>query len=62
MPKDIYIECKDCGKNFLFSIDEQEYFKDMDFEQPKRCPACRKRKKAKSQERELFQYYGGYDF
>lgn len=40
--------CKDCGKSFVITPEEQKYFKSMGFQLPKRCKDCRKiRKEAK---------------
>lgn len=40
--------CKDCGKSFIITPEEQRYFKSMGFELPKRCQDCRRiRKEAK---------------
>ena len=45
--EDKTIICKDCGKDFLFTIGEQEFFKEKGFENdPVRCPDCRKARKA----------------
>ena len=46
------IVCKDCGSEFVFSVGEQEFYKEKGFENdPKRCPKCRKAKKAAQQNR-----------
>lgn len=38
--------CKDCGKEFIFTQGEQEFYKEKGFENgPKRCPECRRAKK-----------------
>lgn len=38
--------CKDCGKTFLFTEAEQEFYKKKNFEnEPQRCPECRAAKK-----------------
>lgn len=45
--EDKKITCKDCGKEFLFTVGEQEFFKEKGFENdPVRCPDCRKARKA----------------
>ena len=45
--EDKTIVCKDCGKEFVFSVGEQEFFKEKGFENdPVRCPECRKARKA----------------
>ncbi len=51
------IECSDCGSNFTFTVEEQEFFQSRGYtNEPKRCPDCRQ---ARKQER-----YGnsGYDY
>lgn len=41
------IVCKDCGSTFVFSEQEQDFFREKGFEnEPQRCPACRAAKKA----------------
>ncbi|CAB1262165.1 zinc-ribbon domain-containing protein [Clostridium sp. MT-14] len=41
------IICKDCGKEFVFTEGEQEFYKEKGFENdPVRCPECRKKRKA----------------
>lgn len=39
------LKCKDCDDDFVFSEDEQEFFREKNFTEPKRCPACRKAKR-----------------
>ena len=37
--EDKKIICKDCGKEFIFTVGEQEFFKEKGFENdPVRCP------------------------
>ena len=39
--QDKTITCKDCGEEFVFTVGEQEFFKEKGFENdPVRCPAC----------------------
>ncbi|ADK16849.1 MULTISPECIES: zinc-ribbon domain-containing protein [Clostridium] len=41
------IVCKDCGKEFVFTEGEQEFYKEKGFENdPVRCPECRRKRKA----------------
>jgi hypothetical protein len=42
--KDRVLICIQCEKKFVFSVVEQEYFISMGFDEPKRCPLCRKNK------------------
>ena len=37
--EDKTIVCKDCGKDFVFTVGEQEFFKEKGFDnEPVRCP------------------------
>ena len=38
--------CVDCGNRFELSYGEQRYFREHHLELPKRCPACRSRRRA----------------
>ena len=41
------LKCKDCGAEFVFTENEQALYKERGFEnEPKRCIACRRIKKA----------------
>ena len=40
------LECKDCGAEFIFSVEEQEFFASKGFDnKPVRCKACKQAKK-----------------
>lgn len=40
------ITCKDCSSDFLFTENEQAFYKEKGFEnEPLRCPDCRKARK-----------------
>ena len=40
------LQCKDCGKQFVFTVGEQEFYKEKGFEnEPQRCPECRQARK-----------------
>lgn len=43
--EDQKLVCQDCGKEFVFSASDQEFFEKKGFQPPKRCPECRKAKK-----------------
>ena len=44
--EDKTIVCKDCGKEFVFTVGEQEFYKEKGFDnEPVRCPECRKSRK-----------------
>ena len=55
--KDKTLECSDCGNEFTFSVEDQEFFQSKGYtNEPKRCPECRQARKAR-------QYgNGGYDY
>ncbi len=42
--ENMIITCIQCGAEFDFSIDDQIRHREMKFDNPKRCPACRKHK------------------
>lgn len=46
--KDKTLQCKDCGKDFVYTVKDQEFYTKMNFEPPKRCKDCRKKKKEKN--------------
>ena len=44
--EDKTIICKDCGNEFVFTVGEQEFYKEKGFENdPVRCPDCRRARK-----------------
>lgn len=44
--EDKKIICKDCGKEFVFTVGEQEFYKEKGFDNdPVRCPDCRRARK-----------------
>ncbi|MBU3979213.1 zinc-ribbon domain containing protein [Patescibacteria group bacterium] len=45
--KDITLTCKDCGQNFVWTADEQEFYKQKNFSAPLRCKNCRVKARAK---------------
>ena len=56
MYEDKTLVCKDCGKEFVWTAGEQEFYASRSFEnQPQRCKACRDaRKNAPRGERQMF--------
>jgi hypothetical protein len=44
--EDKVLICLDCGDSFLFNAGEQTYFKSKGLSQPKRCRACRQKRRA----------------
>ena len=57
MFEDKTLVCKDCGKEFVWTAGEQEFYASRGFEnQPQRCKACRDaRKNATRGERQMFE-------
>ncbi|MBE6071330.1 MAG: cytochrome C551 [Clostridium butyricum] len=50
--EDRTLVCKDCGKEFIFTVGEQEFFKEKGFDNdPVRCPDCRRARKAQRNNR-----------
>ena len=48
--QDKTIKCVDCGTEFVFTARDQEFYKEKGFtNEPKRCKACRDKKKAERQ-------------
>lgn len=44
--KDKTIKCIDCGEEFTFTAGEQQFYQEKGFtNEPKRCKACRDKKK-----------------
>jgi hypothetical protein len=43
---DITIICKDCKTEFIWTEAEQQYYAEHKFVSPKRCKACRSKRKA----------------
>jgi|SRR5208283_6085116 len=40
------LNCCDCGANFIFSAEDQEFYQSKGFtNEPKRCPTCRQARK-----------------
>lgn len=47
MYEDKTLTCKECGKEFIFTAGEQEFYAEKGFEnEPQRCKACRSARKA----------------
>jgi CxxC-x17-CxxC domain-containing protein len=40
------LTCADCGQEFVFSASEQQFYADRGFSDPRRCPSCRRARKA----------------
>ncbi len=60
MFEDKTLTCRDCGREFVFSASEQEFFAEKGFtNEPGRCPECRAARKQNSnrggfRQREMF--------
>lgn len=39
------LTCQDCGQIFVFTERDQEFFSSKGFQDPKRCPDCRRARK-----------------
>jgi hypothetical protein len=39
--RDQILDCIECGRNFIFTKGEQQYFASKGLSTPKRCPECR---------------------
>ncbi|EOR26400.1 MULTISPECIES: zinc-ribbon domain-containing protein [Clostridium] len=50
--EDRKLVCKDCGKEFIFTVGEQEFYKEKGFDNdPVRCADCRRARKAQNNRR-----------
>ena len=47
MGEDKKIKCQDCGEEFIFSVNEQKFYEEKGFTEPKRCRLCRLARKSK---------------
>ena len=46
--QDQTLQCRDCGKDFIWTASEQEFYQQKGFQNsPVRCPSCRSLKKAR---------------
>jgi CxxC-x17-CxxC domain-containing protein len=46
--EDMELECGDCGVTFVFSAEDQEFYSQKRYSNPKRCPDCRAQRKMNS--------------
>lgn len=42
------LTCVECGQDFNFSADDQQYHAERGYQDPKRCPSCRASRRANS--------------
>ena len=55
------IQCRDCSSTFVFTENEQAFYREKGFEnEPQRCPECRAAKKAQSRGNNNRSGGGGY--
>ena len=53
--EDRTLTCKECGKEFVFSASEQEFYAEKGFQNdPARCFECRQARKRQRNNREMF--------
>ena len=45
MFEDKTLVCKDCGKEFIITVGESQWYRQMELELPVRCPECRSKRK-----------------
>jgi CxxC-x17-CxxC domain-containing protein len=57
--QDKTLVCSDCGANFTFSSDDQEFFAQKGYtNEPKRCPSCRETRKSQRSSNSYSNSYG----
>ena len=49
--EDKTLNCVECGEDFPFSADEQQFYEERGFTEPKRCKPCRQKMKAARSDR-----------
>jgi CxxC-x17-CxxC domain-containing protein len=54
------LTCAQCGNEFTFSADDQQFHASRGYQDPKRCPSCRAERRA-SRGDSGSSYGGGYD-
>ncbi len=55
MYQDETLTCRDCGREFVFSASEQEYFAERGFQnKPTRCLECRRARRAQNSGAQLY--------
>lgn len=54
--KDKTIVCKDCGSEFVLTVEDQEWYAEKGFTEPKRCLDCRKARRANGSREENNDY------
>ena len=46
------IICRNCGKEFIFTVGEQRFYEEKGFSKPVRCKECRDKRKAEREVQE----------
>ena len=44
--EDRNLTCMECNSEFVFSVDDQQFHAEREYQEPKRCPSCRQAKRA----------------
>jgi CxxC-x17-CxxC domain-containing protein len=44
--QDKTLQCSDCGNPFIFSAEEQSFFENKGYQEPKRCRLCREARRS----------------
>jgi len=53
--QDKTLQCADCGNEFSFTAEEQEFFQSRGYtNEPKRCPSCRQARKTERHGRPVY--------
>ena len=50
---DRILVCRECGREFIFTAGEQQFYKEKGFHDPTRCPECRAARKRNRQDRSV---------
>lgn len=45
--QDKTIKCKECGYEFVLTVDDQKWYEEKGFTEPKRCKQCRRLRREK---------------
>jgi len=43
--EDRNLTCVECNSEFVFSVDDQQFHAEREYQEPKRCPSCRQTKR-----------------
>lgn len=46
------VECKECGEKFSITVEEKKWYAEKGYKLPKRCPACRYKRRQAAQNKE----------